>query len=224
MTEQTEQDVREVDARLVEAYGDREHTGRGDPLSVLIRTILSQNTSGANSEAAYEALTRPFTPWDELVQANEARIANTIRSAGLANQKASRIRAIVREIVDERGEASLDWLDELDTAEAMEYLEHFKGVGPKTSACVMLFALGRPVFPVDTHVHRITIRLGWIPPDTNADEAHRILGDMVPAEIAYRLHVNLIQHGRDICHAQNPECAECPLLDMCEYARVHGPG
>lgn len=223
MEDNIQQDVREVDARLVERYGHKESSRRGDPLSVLIRTILSQNTSRANTRAAYEALNDRFDTWEQLAQADETQIADAIRSGGLANQKASRIRAIIREIMDDRGEASLDWIDELDTPEAREYLEHFSGVGPKTSACVMLFALGRPVFPVDTHVHRIAIRLGWISPNTGADEAHQILGETVPSDIAYRLHVNLIQHGREICHARNPECAECSLRDICEYAGVHEP-
>ena len=218
------EDVREVDARLVQAYGDKNPYRRGDVLSVLIRTILSQNTSRTNTNKAFESLQQRFDSWEVLAETDETEIADAIRSGGLANQKASRIRAIVREIIDEREEASLEWLDELDTPEATEYLEHFKGVGPKTSACVMLFALGRPVFPVDTHVHRVAIRLGWIVPDTSAENAHEILGEMVPSEVAYRLHVNLIAHGRQMCHPQSPECGECPLFDVCDWGQAHGPG
>lgn len=219
----TEGQIRAVDALLAHQYGTKMPEKRSDPLSSLIRTILSQSSTSANTSRAFASLRERFESWDELARASDARIADAIRSGGLANQKAPRIRAIVKELLEERGEASLEWIDDLPTAEALEYLMHFKGVGPKTAACVVLFSLRRPVFPVDTHVHRIAIRLGWIPPDTDAAAAHELLDEMIPDELTYQLHLNLVQHGRETCHSQNPSCAECVLLELCDYDQTHAP-
>ncbi len=221
--ENMEGELRTVDARLADRYGRKTQEERSDPLNGLIRTILSQSSTSTNTSRAFTSLQERFKSWADLAAASDGEIADAIRSGGLANQKAPRIKAIVQELIEERGEASLDWIDELPTAEALEYLEHFKGVGPKTAACVLLFGLGRPVFPVDTHVHRIAIRLGWIPPDTDAEAAHRLLDEMIPDDLAYQLHMNLVQHGRETCHSQNPACAQCVLLERCDYGQDHPP-
>ncbi|MFO7946939.1 MAG: endonuclease III [Armatimonadota bacterium] len=214
-----EAEIRAVDAHLAERYGSKAPKKRPDPLSGLIRTILSQSSTSANTSRAFESLRERFESWDELADASDAEIADAIHSGGLANQKAPRIRAVVKELIEERGEASLEWIDDLPTAEALEYLTHFKGVGPKTAACVLLFSLGRPVFPVDTHVHRVAIRLGWIPPDTDAASAHDLLGEMIPENRAYQIHLNIVQHGRETCRSQNPACAKCVLLDLCDHGQ-----
>ncbi len=216
----TEQDtIRAVDKALAARYGDRRWPGRSDPLGGLIATILSQSTTGRNSRAAYASLTEQFASWEQVADAPVEDIAAAIYQGGLANQKAERIRAILRQLRAERGALSLDFLEEMPPEEAAAYLTAFRGVGPKTAACVLLFDLGRPVFPVDTHVFRIAGRLRWIEENTTPQRAHSALGLLVPADIAYRLHVNLVTHGRRTCLARNPRCAGCPILELCPWGR-----
>ncbi len=216
----TEQDtIRAVDKALAARYGDRRWPGRSDPLGGLIATILSQSTTGRNSRAAYASLTEQFASWEQVADAPVEDIAAAIYQGGLANQKAERIRAILRQLRAERGALSLDFLEEMPPEEAAAYLTAFRGVGPKTAACVLLFDLGRPVFPVDTHVFRIAGRLGWIEEGTTPQRAHAALGLLVPADIAYRLHVSLVTHGRRTCLARNPRCAGCPILELCPWGR-----
>ncbi len=214
-----EDDVRAVDALLRRLHGDARFPGFSDPVGGLVRTILSQSTTAANSSRAFEELLRRFPTWDALAQAPVGQIARAIRSGGLAKQKAPRIRAIIRQIVDEHGSATLDFLDRMTVEQATDYLLRFDGVGPKTAACVLLFSLGKPVFPVDTHVRRIAERLGWVPPGLSDARIHEILGKAVPAKLRYRLHINMVTHGRRVCRAQKPDCSACPLTDLCDYGR-----
>jgi endonuclease-3 len=184
-------------------------------LDELIATILSQNTSDSNSDAAFDELRRQFEGWDAVRRAPTGRIAKAIRQAGLSNLKAPRIKAILQEIYEQRGSLSLDFLRLRPAAEGLAYLRKFSGVGPKTAACVLLFACRKPVLPVDTHVHRVSRRLGLIAPRTNAARAHEELARLVPASQVLEFHIQLIRHGRTICSARNPNCEDCPLVDLC---------
>ncbi|HEX2293905.1 MAG TPA: endonuclease III [Actinomycetota bacterium] len=178
-------------------------------------TVLSQHTSDVNTARAFAGLKARFPEWDSVVRASPKRVADAIRSGGLADQKAPRIQAILREIARREGRLSLDRLRDVDDDEVEDYLCSLPGVGPKTAACVLVFSLGRAAFPIDTHVHRVTKRLGWIPENASAEGAHAVLKHVVPADVRYELHVQLIAHGRTICKARMPLCTECPLLDLC---------
>ena len=213
--------VRRVDKALAALYGDPPRDPSGDPLGGLIATILSQNTTGRNSRAAFASLRARFPMWEQAALATEADIAAAIRSGGLAAQKAARIRDILRELLDERGELSLDFLADMPPAEALRYLAGFRGVGPKTAACVLLFDLGRDVLPVDTHVFRIAGRLGWLPEKATPESAHETLGALVPPDIMHRLHVNMVRHGRELCRPRNPRCEGCPIARDCRWPGEH---
>ena len=203
---------------LVEEYGQREWHPR-DPLSVLISAILSQNTSDVNRDQAWRRLKERFSTWEDVLTANPTDIAEAIRPGGLADIKAPRILEILRTIKRERGELTLDFLAEMEVDEAKRWLISLNGVGPKTAAIVLLFALGKPAFPVDTHVHRVSRRLGLIGPKTSREQAHEILEALLPPEIYYTFHLNLIAHGRQVCKSQQPRCAACTLREHCDYYR-----
>jgi endonuclease-3 len=189
---------------------------RLDPLDELVMTVLSQHTSDVNTARAFASLKARYPRWDDVVNARPKHVADVIRSGGLADQKAPRIQAILREIEGREGSLTLARLESLPDEEVEDYLCSLPGVGPKTAACVLVFSMGRDAFPIDTHVHRVTKRLGWIPANATADKAHSLLKDAVPPEIRYELHVQLIAHGRTICKARMPLCSECPLFDVCE--------
>ena len=201
--------------RLGKAYGPVEPPRPRPVLDSLVGTILSQNTSDRNSHAAFEELVRRFDDSDAVRRAPAARIARTIRQAGLSNQKAPRIKTILNRIREDRGELSLEFLHDVPAARAIEYLRALPGVGPKTAACVLLFACRKPVLPVDTHVHRVSRRLGLIGRRTDAGKAHDELARLVPNRRVLEFHVQLIRHGRTVCTARNPRCEQCPLLDLC---------
>lgn len=201
--------------RLRTAYGPVEPPEVGPVLDELVATILSQNTSDANSGAAFDELERRLPNWDAVRRAPVRRIAKAIRQAGLSNSKAPRIKAILQQIYDQRGELSLEFLHDMPAREALEYLVSFSGVGPKTAACVLLFACRKPVLPVDTHVHRVSLRLGLIGPRTSAEKAHEQLAQLVPPRLVLDFHIQLIRHGRRCCTARRPKCEHCPLVDLC---------
>jgi endonuclease-3 len=205
--------------RLAEAYGTPEWRPTGDALGELIATILSQHTSDVNSERAYRQLRERFPTWEAVRDAPGEEVAEAIRSGGLAEVKAERIQRILRLLTERIGAAplSLDTLADMPLEEADAYLRALPGVGPKTAACVLLFALGKPAFPVDTHVWRVTRRLGLIGAKVSADAAHRALERMIPPAWRYATHINLIRHGRRICTAQRPACERCPLRAGCAY-------
>jgi len=188
-----------------------------DPLDELINTILSQNTNDLNRDRAYHALRAKFPTWEEVRDAPRGQVIAAIKSAGLANQKGPRIQAVLRRITAERGELDLNFLRDLPTDEAKAWLISLDGVGLKTASIVLLFALGKPAFPVDTHIHRVTGRLGLLPPKTSADKAHGILEELVPPEWYHSFHLNVIEHGRQVCKAQRPLCAQCVLQKQCDY-------
>ena len=206
-----------VFAILEQAYGRPEWRQHLPPVDELVSTILSQNTSDTNRDRAFRALKERYPDWEAVMNAPEPEIRETIRTAGLANQKAPRIKNALLHIHRERGELTLDFLDEMALDEARKWLVDIKGVGPKTAAIVLLFALNRPAFPVDTHVHRVTRRLGLIGANVTAEKAHGILENMGDPDTFYSFHLNLISHGRRVCVARNPRCESCPLTDYCFY-------
>lgn len=211
--------IEEIVARLEALYGVAEWQPRQNPLEELIHCILSQHTSDANSFRAYRLLRERYPTWQAVAEAPVHELAETIRSGGLANQKAPRIQAVLKAIYAARGEYSLDWLHELPTPEARKFLLSLPGIGPKCAAIVLCFAMGRPVIPVDTHVFRVSWRLGLIPKSIGEAKAHDALEALVPEALVYRFHVALIRHGRAICKAQNPRCQQCPLQEFCAYAQ-----
>ncbi len=209
--------VKAIHQALLEGYGPRRWRRRLDPLSELIYTILSQNTSDVNRDRAYERLTKRFPTWERLRDAQVEEIVEAIRPGGLANIKAPRIKDILRTITERRGELSLDFICQMEIEEAKEWLGSLTGVGPKTTACVLLFGCGRPAFPVDTHVYRVSKRLGLIGRKASAQEAHQILEGLLSPQDYYAFHLNLIAHGREVCKARRPRCEICLLAPHCDY-------
>jgi endonuclease-3 len=202
---------------LIEEYDQHEWRPRLDPLSELIFTILSQNTSDVNRDRAWRRLKERFPTWEAVLAADTTELAEAIRPGGLANVKAPRIQETLRVIKQEQGEFTLDFLAEMEVDEARQWLTSLHGVGPKTAAIVLLFSLGKPAFPVDTHVHRVSRRLGLIGPKTSREKAHEVLEELLPPEIYYTFHLNLIAHGRAVCKSQRPRCAACALQEHCDY-------
>lgn len=211
--------VRRIGALLEAEYGRPEFGPDLKPLDEFILTILSQNTSATNYRRAFASLRQRFASWDEVRQADVRDIEDAIRCGGLAKIKAERIKASLDEIYARHGKLDLDFLSEMSDEDARAFLMQFKGVGIKTASCVLMFSMGRPVFPVDTHVHRIAGRLGLIGPKVSAEEAHGVLQAMIPDELVYSMHVNLVTHGRRVCKARNPACDACPLLEICSFGQ-----
>jgi endonuclease-3 len=206
---------REIIARLSSLYGEPVWRPHGDPMSELVLTILSQNTSDANSGRAFMRLRLRFGSWEALLAASPEEIVPEIQAGGLARIKAPRIKAALEAVYERRGGFDLEFLRDLPLEEAKAWLRELKGVGPKTAACVLMFALGRPALPVDTHVHRVAQRVGLVPAKAGAAEAHDILEAILKPEEIYPFHISLIKHGRRICRSQRPLCERCPLLDGC---------
>lgn len=209
--------ARVIHEKLLEVYGYPEWRNPLPPLDELVSTILSQNTNDNNRDQAYLALRQRFPTWEAVRDADKQEVINAIRPAGLGNQKGPRIQNVLREITRQRGELRLDFLTQMPEAEALDWLMAFKGVGPKTASIVLLFSLGKPAFPVDTHIYRVSGRLGIRPANLTADQAHTHLGQLFPPEAYYAAHLNLIRLGREVCQARRPKCSSCPLQDQCEY-------
>lgn len=208
-----------MDEILKREYGPKVWDGPDDPVDELIATLLSQNTSDRNSHRAFSNLKASFPSWDMVLEADTSDIADSIRIGGLADLKARRMKKILGEIKRREGKISLDFLANWDVNDAMEYLRTLEGVGPKTAACVLLFAFGKPAFPVDTHILRISRRTGLIGKKDTAEKAQSILQEAVPPEIMYQFHINMIMHGRRICKAKGPLCDICQLLPICDYGK-----
>jgi endonuclease-3 len=204
--------------RLDAAYGTLPFRPHGDPIAELVLTVLSQNTSDHNSGRAFIRLLNDFPDWPSLLDADVKAIERSIQPGGLAPTKAPRMQAILREVYARRKSFDLSFLRDLPLEEARGWLRSLPGIGPKTAACVLLFALGRPALPVDTHVHRVAKRLGLVPEKSTAEQAHQLLEAMVAPDDVYAFHIQLIKHGRRTCGAQRPKCAECPLRDGCPSA------
>jgi len=210
-----EERIREILGLLRKAYGFPRWRLRKDPIGVLVQTILSQNTSDTNSRGAFRSLLATFGSWEEVAGADVDTIARSIEGGGLGKVKAQRIKQALEEIMRRRGQLELDFLKKLELAEAENWLLGLPGVGEKTARCVLLFSLGMPALPVDTHICRVTKRLGLIPPEASLHEAHHILGAVVPKENVYQFHVLVIEHGRKTCRARNHDCLHCVLRDIC---------
>lgn len=215
--------ARLVNTRLTSEYGRKVRKGRADPLDTLIETILSQNTSDVNSGRAFEALRARYPEWSDILVADQADVAKTIRSGGLAEVKAARIKNVLNMLSEERGELSLDFLDEMEVDDAGHWLTSLDGIGPKTAAIVLLFSLGKPAFPVDTHVFRVSRRIGLACESSSREAVQGELERIVESDEYYNFHINLIEHGRRICRARNPRCPECAISDLCEsFAQSNG--
>jgi endonuclease III len=211
---------------LIAAYGTPQNDPDYNPLGGLVGTILSQHTSDINSERAYQQLISAFPTWEEVRDAPTPLVAEAIRCGGLANIKAPRIQDALHTLTawqEAEGKTGslanylYEALKNRSPEEGWKYLRQIAGVGPKTAACVMMFNMDQPVIPIDTHVHRTSQRLGLIGSNVSADKAHELFAKVTPPEWVYPLHVNLIRHGRQICHAQQPECSHCPLYRECAY-------
>jgi endonuclease-3 len=202
---------------LIEHYGDTIHPKQLHPIDELVLTILSQNTTDVNSQRAFEKLKKLFPTWEQVLDAPQESIADAIRSSGVFNIKAQRIKATLTEIKQRVGKLDLSLLKDMELEKAKQWLTSLHGVGPKTAAIVLLFSFGRPALPVDTHVWRVTKRVGLIPQGTSREKAHILLEKTVPETCIYSLNYNLVRHGRKVCKAQKPHCNECILTKSCDY-------
>ena len=192
----------------------------GHPIAELILTVLSQSTNDRNRDVAYLALRERFPLWEEVRDAPVDEIEAAIRPGGISKVKSARIKSILLAITDTApdGELSLDWLPELSVPEAQKYLTSLPGVGRKTAACVLLFALGMRDVPVDTHVSRVGTRLRLFRPGAPFEEMHDEMLEVTPPGEELEFHLNLLRHGRRTCHARRPDCAGCALQKMCPSA------
>ncbi|MCJ7654352.1 MAG: endonuclease III [Dehalococcoidia bacterium] len=196
-------------------YGKRKWRPRQSPIEVLVQTILSQNTSDRNSGRAFEQLLASFGGWEDMANASIGEISHSIKAGGLGEVKARYIKQALEEIRRKLDGFELDFLKKLPVDEARDWLRQLPGVGMKTASCVLLFSLGMPALPVDTHVSRVAKRLGLISPKVSAEKAHKLLEGLVPPQDVYQFHVLLIEHGRKMCKAQRPRCKECVLRGLC---------
>jgi len=228
--------IKKTLALLNKAYGKPAPLVLSDPVDELVRTILSQNTNDRNSLAAFAVLKKRFRTWEELLKTDTRTVARLIWHAGLVNIKAKRIKGVLAEIKAREGRLNLANLTRLDTQDALEYMESLKGVGPKTAACVLLFSFGKPVMPVDTHIFRVTNRLGLISGNINISQAHERLSAIVPKpltlrhrsgsspdhlskDLIYNFHLCIIEHGRRTCKAQGPRCGSCVIYGLCAFKK-----
>ena len=211
--------TKSIHEALLKHYGTPKWT-KLDGVSELVGTILSQNTNDGNRDLAYSRLRARFPTWESVRDAKTEQVIDAIKPAGLANQKGPRIQGALRRITEERGKLNIDFLAKMTVGEAREWLLSINGIGPKTAAIVLLFCYDMPAFPVDTHVHRVTGRLGLRDEKMNADQTHDLMERLCPPGMEGPLHLNIIRHGREICHARNPECERCPLQKWCDYYRL----
>jgi len=208
-----------IHERLLEFYGEPIWRNPLPAIDELVSTILSQNTNDINRDRAFNALRARFGTWEEVRDAQTGDVVNAIRPAGLANQKGPRIQQVLRSITEERGSLDLSFLEKLTVEEARAWLTRFNGVGPKTAAIVLCFSLNKPAFPVDTHIYRVTGRIGLRPEKMTVEQAHPYLESLFPPETYYAAHLNIIRLGREICQARRPRCEVCPIVKLCDYGR-----
>lgn len=209
----------DVHQKLLAFYGDPIWRNPLPAIDELVSTILSQNTNDVNRDKAFDSLRARFPTWEQVRDAPTAEVIDAVRIAGLGNQKGPRIQKVLQEITAERSNLDLSFLMDLPLEEARSWLTKFHGVGPKTAAIVLCFSLGRPAFPVDTHVYRVTGRIGLRPLQMSVEDAHTHMESILPPETYYAGHLNFIRLGREICHARKPNCAICPLLEVCDYGK-----
>lgn len=211
---------------LGQTYGIKPWQPRREPLHELISTILSHRTTQANEAKAFDQLWRTYADWEAIRDAPAADVAEAIRPANWPEAKALRIKEVLARIIRERGAPEIDFLADLPAAQGLAWLEALPGVGPKTAALVLLFCFRKPVLPVDTHVHRVSQRIGLIGPQVNAEQAHALLLRLLPrdADVLWNFHLNMLRHGQQVCVSGTPRCERCPLRQLCDYARAHGRG
>ena len=225
-----EEKIREIHRRLKERYGEPEDPPEMSGIGYLVETILSQNTNDINRDKAYSNLVDKYSTWEQVENAEYDELVDTIRVAGLGPTKAERIQEALRIVREDRrnsegvsgdaenqGEYSLEFIREMSVDDGKEWLTEIPGVGPKTAAIILCFYFRKPVFPVDTHVHRISKRLGLIPRNAGRTKAHNILEEKVPDDIKYELHRLMIEYGRDTASARNPDCENCIWPEECDY-------
>lgn len=212
-----------VNARLIEAYGERSHEARREPMHELISTMLSQRTNWRNEDLAYRRMKERFGSWDAIEHAPVAELAEAIAPSNFAEVKAPNIQRTLKAIREARGAYNIDFLRDLPAEEGMRWLLALPGVGLKTASLVLLFCFAKSVLPVDTHVHRVSQRLGLIGPKVMHEAAHRILLELLPPDppLLYNVHVNLLTHGQKVCTFSRPRCSKCVLRDLCDY--FHDP-
>lgn len=209
-----------IHERLLEFYGEPIWRNPLPAIDELVSTILSQNTNDINRDRAFIALRAKFATWEDVRDANTLDVITAIRPAGLANQKGPRIQQVLRSITEERGDLDLSFLGDLPEDEAKAWLTKFNGVGPKTAAIVLCFSLGKAAFPVDTHVYRVTGRIGLRPEKMTVEQAHPHLEGLFPPATYYAAHLNLIRLGREICTARRPFCEKCPIVKLCDFGKT----
>ena len=209
--------VAEVCRAFEKEKGELHFQYKDDPLSILILTLLSHNTNDKNRDQAFKAMMKAFPTWKELHEASPHDLAQVIRPAGLNNQKAARIQQLLGYLKESEGDYTADFLENMSFEESVKRLGHLKGIGLKTLAVVMSFALGVDVFPVDTHVHRLCKRLGFVPENYSAVKTFNTMRNLVPKGKSYQFHLHLINHGRQICHARKPDCKACFVRDLCQH-------
>jgi len=219
---QTKAKIKRISALLEREYGIPERERKVDLLDVLVQTILSQNTNDQNRDRAYQRLKSQFPRWEDILNGKRRGVVEALRPGGLARQKAKRIVDILQWLKKREGKVSLTFLKGMGEEEIKETLGDLKGIGPKTVHCLLLFGLGREAFPVDTHILRVGKRLGFIPKEIDAEKAHSWMVPLVPKGKALSLHLNLIRHGRFVCKAKKPQCADCVLNKECLYFEVVG--
>ena len=209
-----------IHERLLDFYGEPIWRNPLPPIDELVSTILSQNTNDINRDRGFNALRAKFGTWEEVRDAPPQDVIDAIRPAGLANQKGPRIQQVLRSITEERRSLDLSFLGDLSVEEARAWLTRFNGVGPKTAAIVLCFSLGKPAFPVDTHIYRVTGRIGLRPERMTVEQAHPHLEHLCPPETYYAAHLNIIRLGREICQARRPRCEICPIVTLCDYGKA----
>jgi len=219
MQTQTNEKVKTLVNLLENHFGEPEWNGKGKPLDSLIKTILSQSTNDQNRDRAFKTLVAKFPNWESVMFATTEDIAAAIRPAGLSNQKSERIKHILMWIYQQYGSLDLDFLCDMDPVDATKTFMQLKGIGIKTISVVLMFTCGVDVFPVDTHVHRICRRTGLVPENFSAEKTHWQMQPQVPAGKSYSLHMNFLRLGRTICKARNPQCVQCPILDLCDFGQ-----
>lgn len=212
-----EDSVQQVAQRLLHHQGPKRWGGTKDPVALLVETILSHNTNDRNRDLAYRALKQAYADWDAVLDAPQDELAQVIRPAGLNHQKAKRIQIALRTLLAEQGAYTLDHLSPMTVTQARNWLMQLPGVGKKTAGIVLTFGLHKPYFAVDTHINRMTRRLGWV---TGTQDAHEVMNAVVPPNLMGQFHLQLIAHGRNICKARKPLCADCVLQDLCPSAAI----
>jgi endonuclease-3 len=203
---------------LRDRYGQPMRGEIQSPIDELVSTILSQHTSDINTDRAFRSLKARFPDWDDIIDAPTEAVIDAIRSGGLANQKAPRIQRVLRDVRERQGGYDLSFLQTISVPDGRAWLESLPGVGPKTASCVLMFSLMLPAMPVDTHVHRVALRIGAIPSGTSAERAHDLLESQLSDTSTYDAHMLMIQHGRLTCTARKPKCASCVLVQCCPSA------